>query len=225
MSFPGERVRKAGNKRWTEARKGRCGRGTVLQSQELAVQADGHGSGTLSATVLIDRSDRVLPDGDEMRTSKGFSLIEMLIVVAIILIIMAIAVPSFLQSRIAANESAAAATIRTLNSAQISYNSAYPTVGYASSLATLGGVCTGSTVPTSTSACLIDGALQSGTRSGYTFLVKNVSGSPAGTYNVMGSPVLTGYSGNRNFCSYDDAVVRVSMSAIATCDGTVSPQQ
>ncbi len=160
-----------------------------------------------------------------MRTSRGFSLIEMLIVVAIILIIMAIAVPSFLQSRIAANESAAAATIRTVNSAQISYNSAYPTIGYASSLNNLGGVCTGSTVPSSASACLIDSALQSGTRSGYVFVLSNVSGTPAGNYNVIAAPTLTGYSGNRNFCSYDDAVVRVSMSAITTCDGTVPAQQ
>jgi prepilin-type N-terminal cleavage/methylation domain-containing protein len=160
-----------------------------------------------------------------MRRSKGFTLIEMVIVVAIILIIMAIAVPSFLQSRIAANESAAAATIRTLNSAQISYYSAYPTVGYASTLLSLGGNCTGATVPSSTSACLIDQDLQTGTRSGYTYILANVSGTPAATYNVIGSPNVVGYSGNRNFCSYDDAVVRVSMTAITTCNGTIPPQQ
>ncbi len=160
-----------------------------------------------------------------MRRSRGFTLIEMVIVVAIILIIMAIAVPSFLQSRIAANESGAAATIRTLNSAQISYYSAYPTVGYASTLLSLGGSCTGATVPSSTSACLIDQDLQTGTRSGYTYVVSNVSGTPAATYNVIGAPTVTGYTGNRNFCSYDDAVVRVSMTAITTCDGTISPQQ
>jgi prepilin-type N-terminal cleavage/methylation domain-containing protein len=179
-----------------------------------------------SATVLVDRPDRVFPDEDDaMRTSKGFTLIEMVIVVAIILIIMAIAVPSFLQSRIAANESAAAATIRTLNSAQVSYNSAYPTMGYASTLSSLGGTCTGSTVPTSTSACLIDQDLQTGTRSGYSYVVTNVSGTPAGSYNVIGAPVMKGYSGNRSFCSYDDAVVRVSMSTITTCDGTIPSQQ
>jgi prepilin-type N-terminal cleavage/methylation domain-containing protein len=160
-----------------------------------------------------------------MRRSKGFTLIEMVIVVAIILIIMAIAVPSFLQSRIAANESGAAATIRTLNSAQISYYSAFPTVGYASTLLSLGGNCTGSTVPSSGSACLIDQDLQTGTRSGYIYTVSNVSGTPAATYNVIGAPTVTGYTGNRNFCSYDDAVVRVSMTPITTCSGTISPQQ
>jgi type IV pilus assembly protein PilA len=160
-----------------------------------------------------------------MRRSKGFTLIEMVIVVAIILIIMAIAVPSFLQSRIAANESGAAATIRTLNSAQISYFSAYPTVGYASTILSLGGNCTGGTVPSSTSACLIDQDLQTGTRSGYTYVVSNVSGTPGATYNVIGAPTVTGYTGNRNFCSYDDAVVRVSLTTISACDGTIPPQQ
>jgi type IV pilus assembly protein PilA len=160
-----------------------------------------------------------------MRRSSGFTLIEMVIVVAIILIIMAIAVPSFLQSRIAANESAAAATIRTLNSAQISYNSAYPTIGFASTLLSLGGSCTGSNLPTSSSACLIDQDLQTGTRSGYTYVLTNVSGTPNGNYNFIGAPIMAGYSGNRSFCSYDDAVVRVSLAAITVCNGTVPPQQ
>jgi prepilin-type N-terminal cleavage/methylation domain-containing protein len=153
--------------------------------------------------------------GDAMRRARGFSLIEMLVVVAIILIIAAVAVPSFLRSRMAANESAAAASIRTLNSAQISYNSAYPTVGYASTLGALGG--TSCTPPSATSACLID--------TGYNYTLSNVTGTPNSSYNFVASPIVYNYSGMRYFCSNSDAVVRVSMTTIATCDDTISPQQ
>jgi prepilin-type N-terminal cleavage/methylation domain-containing protein len=158
-----------------------------------------------------------------MRREKGFSLIELLIVVAIILIIAAIAVPSFLRSRIAANESAAVASLRALNSAEISYNSAYPTVGYASTLTALGG--TSCTPPGPTSACLIDTVLANGQRSGYNFSLSNVTGSPSSTYNVTAAPTTFNYSGMRYFCSFADAVIRVSTASITTCDGTVTPQQ
>jgi len=159
-----------------------------------------------------------------MQGARGFSLIELLIVVAIILLIAAIAVPNYLHSREVANESAAVAAVRTLNTAQISYSSAYPTVGYASTLGALGG--TNCNPPDSTGACLIDTALAGGLKSGYSFQLTGTSGStPATTYQFLATPVLPGFSGSRYFCSFADAVVRVSESAISTCDGTVPPQQ
>src|SRR5208283_3867139 len=180
--------------------------------------------GKQSAIDVVDWFDTLIPDEeDAMRRSKGFSLIELLIVVAIILIIAAIAVPSFLRSRIVANESAAVASIRTLNTAQIAYNSAYPTVGYASTLTVLGG--TSCLPPSSTSACLIDTVLAGGQRSGYNFTLTNVTGTPAGTYNAIAAPILWNYSGMRYFCSFADAVVRFSTTVITTCDNTVTPQQ
>ena len=159
-----------------------------------------------------------------MRRAKGFSLIELLIVVAIILIITVIAVPSFLNSRMAANESSAVSSLRTLNTAQISYNTTYATVGFAANLTALAGTCTGSNIPTSSNACLIDSVLESGTKSGYSFTLQGVSGSPASSYQVIAAP-LNSMTGVHSFCSFEDAVIRVSQTAIATCDGTVPEQQ
>jgi len=157
-----------------------------------------------------------------MRRAKGFSLIELLIVVAIILVIAAIAVPSFLRSRIVANESAAVGSLRTLNTAQISYESAYPTVGYAATLGALAG--TSCAPPSSGGACLIDTALAGGVRSGYSFNLGGTSGSPNATYQIIATPTLWNYSGIRYFCSFQDAVVRASMTTITTCDASVPPQ-
>jgi type IV pilus assembly protein PilA len=156
-----------------------------------------------------------------MRSSKGFSLIELLIVVAIILIIAAIAVPSFLRSRIAAYESSAAASVRSVNTAQVAYNSEYPTVGYAGTLSALGG--TSCTPPSSTGACLLDNLLASGTKSGYSFAL-TVSGTPNASYNIIGSPIVWDYWGMRYFCSYEDGVIRVSLSAITVCNNSIPPQ-
>ena|SRR5512146_3003995 len=147
-----------------------------------------------------------------MRKQKGFSLIELLIVVAIILIIAAIAIPNLLRSRIAANEASAVGSIRTINTAEVTYASTYPDIGFAT-LASLGG--TGTTA-NSGNALLIDSVLASGTKSGYSFVVSVAAGSPATLYIVNGDPVVANQTGQRHFFSDQSGVIRYDPAAAAT---------
>ena len=152
---------------------------------------------------------------------RGFSLIELLIVVAIILIIAAIAIPNLLRSRIAANEASAVGSIRTLNTAEITFNTTYPTVGF-TTLANLGPV-TGGGSPTSTAAGLIDANLASGTKSGYSFTLNPVvaSSGPNTDYQSAAAPVTPGTTGQRYFCSDSSGVIQYNATQAtgATCAG------
>lgn len=155
-----------------------------------------------------------------MRSNQGFSLIEVLIVVAIILIIAAIAIPSLLQARIAAHESSAAGCLTAMKSAEHAYYTAYPDIGFSPDIASMGGAppC----VPSATTACLIDFGLSSAIpgsagKGGYFFGATGVmaGGATLNTgYVLAASPMTVHSSGNRNFCVVNDGVLRQQMANV-----------
>jgi len=119
----------------------------------------------------------------------GFSLVEVLLVVMVILIIAAIAIPNLLHGKMRANEAAAVASMQTIHTAEVLYFNTYPETGYASSLATLGSNGTDCEKPTSTNACLImDDVLTSGLKSGYMFEIVGDGNKPTASYVATASP-------------------------------------
>ena len=155
------------------------------------------------------------------KSSKGFSLIELLIVVAIILIIAAIAIPNLLRSRIAANQASAVGSLRTLNTAEITYSSTY-NVGFTAALSYLGPPAAGSN-PTSTIAGLIDSVLALGTKSGYSFTFSPGPSDSTGrinTYSFTSVPI-TNSTGTNYYYTDQSGVIR--QNSTTTAGSTDSP--
>ena len=168
---------------------------------------------------------------DGVHGNRGFSLIELLIVVAIILIIAAIAIPNMLKSRMAANQASAVANLRTITTASVSYWVTYGN-GYPPSLDSLGG---SGTTATCNASILVDDVLTTSPyqKSGYQFAFigeqGNVPNVPTGCtpgfhgYLASAAPIAIGTTGNMSYCSSEPGIIHFDTTGAtagteAVCD-------
>ena len=155
-------------------------------------------------------------------TANGFTLMELLIVMAVIAILMLIAIPTMGNMTRYANETSAQQSVRAINMAQSQYNTMYPSNGYACNLSQLGGD-SHSGPPTPTSAQVLQQDLATGIKSGYQFSIGNCikntsSGSDRVTgYSVLAQPLTVGHSGNRSFCSDETGQIKFDPAGGTNC--------
>ena len=150
----------------------------------------------------------------------GFSLVEILVVVMVILIIAAIAIPNLVHGKMRANEAAAVASVKTINTARMYVSTTLiRKLGYASSLANLGSHGSSCEKPTSTNACLImDEALTSGMKSGYIFDIVGDGNKPTASYSVTATPE-SAVSGRCNISSNESGDIHLSLPGGPTTAG------
>lgn len=146
------------------------------------------------------------------KRSQGFSLIELLIVVTIILIIAAIAIPKLMTVKQQANATAAVSNMRALNNALTAYASQYSAQGYPATVANLGGT---TPPPSATNALLVDNSLLTNPKQGYNFTYTPTGTAPVGQYTVTANPASASVS-NRYFFTDESGVIRYNDGSAAS---------
>ncbi len=156
----------------------------------------------------------------------GFTLMELLIVISIMLILMLIAIPNFSGIKKQANETSAIQSLRTIYQAEIQYQTIYPAQGFACGLPPLGGT-PGSQSPSPTQAQVLSSDLSGGQKSGYTFTVVNCSKVTVNNqdqitgFEAIAVPQSPGKTGNRGFCIDQENVVKYDPAGGTNCTQTV----
>ena len=155
-------------------------------------------------------------------SDEGFTLVELLIVMSIIIIIATFAVPNLMRLRRQGNEMSAIQSIRAIVGAQLQYSQTYPSNGFACSLAALGGAQGGGT-PSPAAAGLLNADLASGQKAGYTFTITNCNKVNINnqdqytSYEITAVPQKIGNTGDRGFCSDDSQQVKYDPKGGTAC--------
>jgi type IV pilus assembly protein PilA len=162
----------------------------------------------------------------ERRRQRGFTLMELLIVMSIMIILMLIAIPNFISMKASANETSAMQSLRAIYQAQIQYQTSFPANGFACSLPALGGNASAGP-PSPTAAQVLQGELAQGQKSGYTFNIVNCTKVTVNnqdmytSYEVTAVPQAVGKSGHKGFCIDQAGEIKADLSGGTNCTQSI----
>ena len=162
----------------------------------------------------------------EHRRQRGFTLMELLIVMSIMIILMLIAIPNFISMKASANETSAMQSLRAIYQAQIQYQTSFPANGFACSLPALGGNASAGP-PSPQAAQVLQGELAQGQKSGYTFNIVNCTKVTVNnqdmftSYEVTAVPQAVGKSGHKGFCIDQAGEIKADLSGGTNCTQSI----
>lgn len=172
--------------------------------------------------LMILRTQVRRATGDRSSREAGFTLMELLIVISIMIILMLIAIPNMINLKARANETSALQSLQAVQEAETQYNATYPENGYACSLTALGGEGQ-TTAPTAESSQLLPASLASGQKSGYTFKITNCTKTTVNnhdmytSYEVTAVPQAVGKTGHRGFCLDMSGTIKADPAGGTNC--------